>query len=72
MVAGQVLMLVGTHSFKYVHQCAAYLGLVPVQKESGSSIKGCSQLAKNGNGTIQAQPSPPLVITLTLKLNINV
>jgi transposase len=55
VVAGRMLMLVGTHSFKDAHQCAAYLGLVPVQKESGSSIKGRSQLAKNGNGAIRAK-----------------
>jgi transposase len=36
-------------------QCAAYLGLIPVEKESGSSIKGRSRLAKNGNPTIRAK-----------------
>jgi transposase len=55
VVAGRMLIVLGTHSFKDAHQCAAYLGLVPVQKESGSSIKGHAQLAKNGNGTIRAK-----------------
>jgi len=55
VVAGRMLMLLGTHQFKDAHQCAAYLGLVPVQKESGSSLRGRSQLAKNGNKTVRAK-----------------
>jgi len=55
VVAQRMLMVLGTHQFKDAHQCAAYLGLVPVQKESGSSIKGRSQLAKNGNKTVRAK-----------------
>ena len=55
VISERMLMLLGTHQFKDAHQCAAYLGLVPVQKESGSSIKGRSQLAKNGNKTMRAK-----------------
>jgi len=55
VVAKQMLMVLGTHQFRSASQCAAYLGLVPVQKESGSSIKGRSQLAKNGNPAIRAK-----------------
>lgn len=55
VISQRMVMLLGTHQFKDAHQCAAYLGLVPVQKESGSSIKGRSQLAKNGNKTIRAK-----------------
>jgi transposase len=55
VMSQQMLMVLGTHQFKDAHQCAAYLGLVPVQKESGSSIKGRSQLAKNGNKTVRAK-----------------
>jgi len=55
VVAGRMFMLLGTHQFKDAHQCAAYLGLVPVQKESGSSLRGRSQLAKNGNKTVRAK-----------------
>jgi len=55
IISQRMLMLLGTHQFKDAHQCAAYLGLVPVQKESGSSIKSRSQLAKNGNKPIRAK-----------------
>jgi transposase len=55
VIAKQMLMVLGTHQFSSASQCAAYLGLIPVQKESGSSIKGRSQLAKNGNPAIRAK-----------------
>jgi transposase len=45
VVAQQVLMVLGSHQFIGTSQCAAYLGLTPVHKESGSSVKGRSQLA---------------------------
>jgi transposase len=50
--------------------------LVPVQKESGSSIKSRSQLAKNGNKPIRAKLYMA-AITATgynpdLRLNMNV
>jgi transposase len=55
VIARQMLMVLGSHQFISASQCAAYLGLVPVQKESGSSVKGRSQLAKNGNPAIRAK-----------------
>ena len=55
VMSQRMLMVLGTHQFKDAHQCAAYLGLLPVQRESGSSIKGRSQLAKNGNKTVRAK-----------------
>jgi len=55
VIARQMLMVLGSHQFESASQCAAYLGLVPVQKESGSSIKGRPQLAKNGNPAIRAK-----------------
>ena len=36
-------------------QCAAYLGLAPVQHESGSSIKGRAKLSKAANPIIRAK-----------------
>jgi transposase len=55
VVSRQMLMVIGSHHFESASQCAAYLGLIPTQKESGSSIKGRSQLAKNGNRTVRAK-----------------
>jgi transposase len=55
VMSQRMLMVIGTHQFNCASQCAAYLGLVPVEKESGSSVKGRSHLAKNGNPTIRAK-----------------
>jgi transposase len=55
VMSQRMLMVIGTHQFNCASQCAAYLGLVPVEKESGSSVKGRSHLAKNGNLTIRAK-----------------
>jgi transposase len=55
VIAQRMVMIVGGHQFNSASQCAAYLGLIPVEKESGSSIKGRSRLAKNGNPTIRAK-----------------
>lgn len=55
VIAQRMLMVLGGHQFKSASQCAAYLGLVPIERESGSSIKGRSRLAKNGNPTIRAK-----------------
>lgn len=55
VIAQRMVMIVGGHQFNSASQCAAYLGLIPVEKESGSSIRGRSRLAKNGNPTIRAK-----------------
>jgi transposase len=55
VISQRMLMLLGAYQFEDAHQCAAYLRLIPVQKESGSSLKGRSKLAKNGNKTIRAK-----------------
>jgi len=55
VIAQRMIMIAGGHQFNSASQCAAYLGLIPVEKESGSSIKGRSRLAKNGNPTLRAK-----------------
>lgn len=45
VVARQMLMVLGSHQFNSASQCAAYLGLIPVQREPCSSVKRRSQLA---------------------------
>jgi transposase len=57
VIAQRMLMLLGAYQFEDAQQCAAYLRLIPVQKESGSSLKGRAKLAKNGNKTIRAKLS---------------
>ena len=55
VIATRMLMVIGSRQFESASQCSAYLGLVPVQHESGSSIKGRSRLSKAGNPVIRAK-----------------
>ena len=55
VIATRMLMVIASRQFDDAHQCAAYLGLVPVQHESGSSIKGRAKLSKAGNPIIRAK-----------------
>jgi transposase len=55
VIATRMLMVIGSRQFDDAHQCAAYLGLVPVQYESGSSVKGRAKLSKAGNPVIRAK-----------------
>ncbi len=55
VIATRMLMVIGSRQFEDAHQCAAYLGLVPVQHESGSSVKGRARLSKAGNPVISCQ-----------------
>jgi transposase len=55
VIATRMLMVIESRQFNDAHQCAAYLGLVPVQHESGSSIKGRAKLSKAGNPVIRAK-----------------
>jgi transposase len=55
VISTRMLMVIGSRQFKNAHQCAAYLGLIPVQHESGSSVKGRARLSKAGNPVIRAK-----------------
>ncbi|MDD5277884.1 MAG: IS110 family transposase [Methylovulum sp.] len=55
VIATRMLMVIGSRPFDSASQCSAYLGLVPVQHESGSSVKGRSRLSKAGNPAIRAK-----------------
>jgi len=55
VIATRMLMVIGSRQFENAHQCAAYLGLIPVQHESGSSVKGRTRLSKAGNPIIRAK-----------------
>jgi len=55
VIATRMLMVIGSRQFESASQCSAYLGLVPVQHESGSSVKGRSRLSKAGNPVIRAK-----------------
>ncbi len=54
-VGKAMLSVMQTHSFKTAEQLAAYLGLVPVERQSGSSVFGRSRLSKAGSPEIRAK-----------------
>jgi len=54
-VGNQMLSLLHNLSFRSAEQFASYLGLVPVERQSGSSIKGRPRLSKNGPAHIRAK-----------------
>jgi transposase len=55
VIATRMLMVIGSRQFDDAHQYAAYLGLIPVQHESGSRVKGRAHLSKAGNPIMRAK-----------------
>ncbi len=54
VIATRMLMAIGSRPFDSAGQCAAYLGLAPVQHESGSSVRGAPSCPRPGT-----RPSVP-------------
>lgn len=53
-VSNHLLAIIHTHRFDDADKLTAYLGLVPVQRQSGSSILGRSHISKAGPPQIRA------------------
>ena len=53
-VGNQLLAIIHNHHFDSAEKLAAYLGLVPVQRQSGTSVFGRSCISKNGPSSIRA------------------
>lgn len=53
-VGNNMLAIIHTHRFGSAEQIAAYLGLVPVERQSGSSILGRARLSKAGPARVRA------------------
>jgi transposase len=53
-VGGNLLSVMHSHDFDSAEQLAAYLGLVPVERQSGSSVLGRAKLSKAGPARIRA------------------
>jgi len=51
----QTIPGVGPVVSRSASQCAAYIGLVPIQNESGSSLRGRSRISKAGTPVIRAK-----------------
>jgi transposase len=54
-VGKAMLSVMQTHAFKTAEQLAAYLGVVPVERQSGSSVFGRARLSKAGSPEIRAK-----------------
>ncbi len=50
-----MIAVIRSRHFTAAPQCAAFVGVVPVQFESGSSVRGRSRLSKAGNANIRAK-----------------
>src|SRR5512139_1431307 len=53
-VGNNMLAVMHSHHFGSAEQLAAYLGLVPVERQSGSSVQGRARLSKAGPARIRA------------------
>ena len=55
VVSRYMLSVLRSRAFELSPQSAAFLGLVPVHHESGSSVRGHARLSKTGNATVRAK-----------------
>lgn len=53
-VSHHLLSVIHNHDFQSAEQLAAYLGLVPVERQSGTSVQGRPRLSKAGPARIRA------------------
>ena len=53
-VGGNLLSVIHSHAFTTAEQLAAYLGVVPIEHQSGSSVLGRARLSKAGPARIRA------------------
>lgn len=53
-VGNHLLSVIHNHDFQSAEQLAAYLGLVPIERQSGSSVLGRPRLSKAGPARIRA------------------
>lgn len=52
--ARRMAAILTSYHFESAKEVAAFLGLVPVQRESGTSVRGRSRLSKAGNPRVRA------------------
>jgi len=71
VIARHMCLVLGSRTFQSASQCAAFLGLIPVQHESGTSIKGRSRLSKAGDATVRAKLYMAAVVSIRHHPDIN-
>ena len=67
-----MVALFRSRDFNKASQLAAYLGLIPIQHESGSSIRGRSRLSKAGNPMVRAKLYLPAVVATRYNPDIQI
>ena len=55
VIARYMTALLRSHAFGSASQAAAYLGLVPIHRESGSSVRARSRISKTGKASLRAK-----------------
>lgn len=60
-VGHRMLSVMRNHQFRTAEQLAAYLGLVPIERQSGSSLHGRPKISKAGPGNVRAVMYLPAV-----------
>jgi len=55
VITQRMIALIHSRKFISARQCAAFIGLNPVMRESGSSVRGRSRLSKMGDAKIRAK-----------------
>lgn len=55
VIAQQMVAVIRSRSFLRARQCAAFLGLVPVEQQSGTSVYSPPRLSKRGDSRIRAK-----------------
>jgi len=55
VIAQQMVAIIRSRSFDQASQCAAFLGLIPVEHQSGTSVYSPPRLSKHGDGRVRAK-----------------
>jgi len=64
VVSRMMLSIIRSREFKSASQCAAFIGLVPRQYESGTSVRGRGRLTKTGNANVRAKLYMAAVVSI--------
>ncbi len=55
VISRLMVSVIRSRDFESAPQCAAFVGIIPIQHESGTSVKGRPHLSKAGKGSIRAK-----------------
>jgi len=55
VIAQQMIAVIRSRSFNQATQCSAFLGLIPIEKQSGTSVYSPPRLSKCGDGRVRAK-----------------